>query len=502
VEITVSQSDVTNLFERDCEKGKTGKNGNPGRGAEGGSGGKHGQDAVLYFEPYEWLPSIVNTGQWRRHKGSRTDLEKVCLRNRIIGYKIREGISSNIQHAPEGERGTDGKKATDHLQQRHRSFNATDDVAASQFHSRHKTGKQDDGDLEWENRKEAIRSVERRRANEAESIVRKSRDIVGEQNAISHLEKQLAIDRQRLENMNEIHQHVRSKIQETLEQRIAQQTVVGQRITRQIKMNFKDDDLVLSAASSSVSSIGDSGRDVRSGRPVSHQPAAAIPCLAKVDDSIKSLMMSKDDDNKNVLPVLQTVQSLVLNLSLDDHENEWNSIEKIVCKMSSDSLKLADSLEFISSNLPLILSPVDQSPESCYLMEMIRTFLMETGHDQGTASVICVLYEFHQQRPITVQQVVALLSQISDWTQQSHILLGLFFDEWMLSSITKTIFQVSANEALGQSRASLFTEVWLQCSPLSKWTRSATLSDAVEKWLEKINFFLTIFPNCRGKVFI
>jgi hypothetical protein len=568
VEITVSQSCVTNLIERDCGDGKKGKNGDPGRGAEGGSGGKHGQDAFLYFEPDKWS-SIVNTGQWRRHKGSRTNLEKVCLRNRIIGYKIRGGISSNIQHAAEGKRGTEGKEAADHLQQRHRSFNATDDVVASKFHSLHKTGKQDDGDLEWENRKEAIRSGERRRANEAESIDRMSRDIVGGQNAISRHEEAMAIDRRRLEHMNEIHQRVRSKMKETFEQRITQQAVVGQRITRQQKLNFKDDELVLAAdASSSVSSTEDPGTNIRSGRPVPEQSTAALRCLAKVDDLIKSLMMSKDN-NKNLLTISQTVQALVLNLSLDGHENEWNSIEKMITQNleTNDPLKWVDSLEFVVSNLPLITSLADQTPASGNLIQALEKCLAaEDQEAKEMKDFICVLSQqlpilkvahsfpvlhlsgkirerleqseknspktgrksreqgiffekfflsalktmgkffsffpdFTWQKsgqplgPITVHQVLALLRDITDWTQQSHILLGLFLDKWMLSSITKTIFQVSGgNEELGQSRASLFTTVWLQCSLVSKkWTKSTALvqSLAENEWFQHVGQFVS-----------
>jgi hypothetical protein len=475
-------TDSSQFIERDCADGQNGKDGQPGRGAPGGTGGKRGQDAVLYFKPDKsW--SYILKGQWRRHKGSRTDLDKIYLLNIIMGYKIREDSCPRRQRAAEGKRGNEGKiPVADHLQQReHSSRNATADVA-SKLDSLRQSGSD-----ERERQLEATRYDER--ANETESINR----IVEERNVISRHEEALAVDRQRLERLDEICLRVRSKMKETFEQRIVLQSVVGQRITRQMKRNFEDEDLGLDASGGVA--ITDFGRDIRSGHPVSDQPAAAIRCLAELDAWISSLMMSKDDNNKNVLPILRTVQSLVLNLNLDDHENEWNSIEKIFSEMSSDPLKLADSLKFIGSNLRLIISLSDQSPARD-LIKTLERLLAPTVHDRGAATqnAICVLHEF-RQRPIKVKQVIALLSRISDWTQQSNILLGLFFNEWLLSTITKTILEVSgSNEQLGRSRASLFTEVWLQCSPLSnKWTSSSLSSTAVNQWLTKVNFFLTIF---------
>jgi hypothetical protein len=301
VEITVSQSDVTNLFERDCEKGKTGKNGNPGRGAPGGSGGKHGQDAFLYFEPDKWS-SIVNTGQWRRHKGSRTNLEKVCLANRIIGYSNKFGFPriwiSSMRYAAAGKRGNEGQiSEADDVPQRNHPFNAFADETASQFYShRHKTRKQDDGDLEWESKLEAIRSAERQQAEEAESIDRMSRDMVGEQNAISRHEKVLASDLKRLRRLKRIRLRVRSKILEIFEQCVVQQSVVGQTITRQIKLNFKDDDDFVLASSVSR----DSGRDVRSGRLVSEKSTVTQRCLVKFHELVNLIKFFKSKAIKRI----------------------------------------------------------------------------------------------------------------------------------------------------------------------------------------------------------
>jgi hypothetical protein len=475
-------TDLSQFIERDCADGQDGKDGQPGRGAPGGTGGKDGQDAFLYFKPDN---SWSLKGQWRRHKGSRTDLEKVCLfKSNIImlGYKIREENFPK-RYAAQGKHGNKGKiPVADHLQQRDRSSNATADVVASQLDNFHQSGS-DERERHLETTRRDVWAE-----TDAESINR----IIEERKTISRHKETLEVLNQQLKRLDEIGLRVRSKIQETFEQRITQQAVVSQRITRQQKLN---DDLVGLGASGSVTT--DPGRDIRSAHPVSDQPTAAIQCLAKLNAWISSLMMSKDDNNKNVLPILRTVQSLVLNLSLDDHEKEWNSIEKIFNEMSSDPLKLADSLKFIGSNLRLIISLADQSPATD-LIKNLEEYLASTGRDReaATKNTICVLHEFYRH-PIKFEEVINLLTSPSDsdWTQQSHILLGLFFDKWMLSSITKTIFQVSANEELGQSRASLFTKVWLQCSPLSKWTRSATLSDAVEKWLEGVFFFLNKFQS-------
>ncbi|XP_046647765.1 uncharacterized protein LOC124337788 [Daphnia pulicaria] len=474
-------TDLSQFIERDCADGQDGKDGQPGRGAPGGTGGKDGQDAFLYFKPDN---SWSLKGQWRRHKGSRTDLEKVCLLNLniiMLGYKIREENFPMRYEAAEGKRGNEGKiPVADHLQQRDRSSNATADVVASQLDNFHQSGSD-----ERERHLEATRRDEWAETD-AESINR----IIEERKTISRHKETLEVLNQQLKRLDEIGLRVRSKIQETLEQRITQQAVVSQRITRQQKLN---DDLVGLGASGSVTT--DPGRDIRSAHPVSDQPTAAIQCLAKLNAWISSLMMSKDDNNKNVLPILRTVQSLVLNLSLDDHEKEWNSIEKIFNEMSSDPLKLADSLKFIGSNLRLIISLADQSPATD-LIKNLEEYLASTGRDReaATKNTICVLHEFYQH-PIKFEDVINLLTRPSDsdWTQQSDIRLGLFFDKWLLSVISKTILEVYDDEELGTSRASLFAEVWLQCSPLSKWTRSAPSSDDVNEWLKGVYFFLNQF---------
>ncbi|XP_046437877.1 uncharacterized protein LOC124188985 [Daphnia pulex] len=481
-------TDSSKFILQDCTSGKDGKNGQPGHGAAGGSGGKDGLDAFLYFEPNDNRPYFWNTGYWRSHMGSRTDLEIVrwdgdgCN----IGHKIRSS-SSRRNQATEGKRGTEGQKAACQ-QQRQRSSNATTHQTASQFHSHHQTGS-DEYERERKRQAEARRHDEREKANERESINRMSREVVGERNAVSRHEGALAADRQRLERMDEIRQRVQAKIQETFEQRIAHQSVVGQRITRQMKLNFEDENLLGLPASRIPTNFAS---DVRSGRSVYGESTAALRCLAEIDALVMSIMMSKgDDSNLLTLKIPQAVQSLVLKLKFDKHEKEWESIEKIVSKVSSHPLKLADSLEFIASHLPLIISLADQSPASCNLIEILLAFLASTGQEAAEKNAIRVLHEFHQ-RPIPVQQVIVLLGCISDWTQQSQILLGLFLDKWILTNLTKTIFGAIGNKELRQPRASLFTEVWLQCSPMSKWTKSAApSSDAENEWLKHVDQFVS-----------
>jgi hypothetical protein len=207
--------------------------------------------------------------------------------------------------------------------------------------------------------------------------------------------------------------------------------------------------------------------------------------LAEVD----ALTHKRNCDNR--LKISKSVQSLVLKLSLDKHEKEWKAIEKII-NQTNDPLKLADSLEFIASNLPLIIALADQSPA----MEILQKFLASTGdghYQEITAEkdVICVLHELHQRPFITVQQVISLLRDISDWTQQSHILLSLLLEKWLLSTITKIICEVFGNDELGYSRVSLFAKVWMQCSLVSKFTKSAVLSsDAADVWFNHVEHFV------------
>ncbi len=258
-----------------------------------------------------------------------------------------------------------------------------------------------------------------------------------------------------------------------------------------MKLNFEDENLLGLPASRIPTNLV---RNVRSGRPVYGESTAALRCSAEVDALVMSIMTSKgDESNLLTLKIPQTVQSLVLKLKFEEHEKEWESIEKIVSKISKTNhpLKLADSLEFIASHLPLIISLADQSPTSCNLIEILLAFLASAGYEAGEKNAVWVLHEFHQ-RPIQVQQVIVLLGGISDWTQQSHILLGLFLDNWILTNITKKIFGIIGNKELRQSRANLFTEVWLQCSPVSKWTKSAALSsDAENEWLKHVNQFVS-----------
>lgn len=399
-QVTFLSSDFSQFIERDCADGQNGEDGQPGCGSTGGSGGKHGQDAVLYFEPDSLWPIIRSTGHWRSRKGSITLKEITFMEweNSItIGYTIKSNFPPMLKRqAVDGQKGINGKKAANHLQQR--SSNATADKTASRLHNHHKIGSDDNGS-EWEGRLEAILRDGRQITNETKSINRISSDMVGKQNVISRHEEALAADRQQLERMDKVRQRIQAKIEETLELRIAQQFVVGQRISRQVKFNFEDGDLGLAASSVTLTDLG---REIRSGRPVSENSTVALRCLAKVYAAIRSPVVSKRD-NRNPLTSFQIVQSLALKLNLDEHEKEWNYIEKIVRQNSECPMKLVHFLEFISTNLPLILSLAHQSPTSSNLIEILHTFLTSTGHDQGAEekNVICVLHQF-VQRPITV----------------------------------------------------------------------------------------------------
>jgi hypothetical protein len=493
-QVKYSRLESTNFpesIEKDNAEGPNGEDGQPGSGASGGSGGKNGLDAFLYFEPENMWPFFIrNTGKWRKHKGARNDLEEQRIWQIPIGYKICNNSSSRL--AAEGKRGTQGKKAAaDQLRRKFRSSSNSNSLeTTSQFD--HQT-RSDEYERERERQSEARRRDEQQRAKENESINRISRDVVGERNAISRHEQSLVADQQRLKSMDESRQRVQAKIQQTFEQRVVHQSVVGQRIARQVKLNLDDDNhFGLSASSELIAN--DLALDIRSGRPVSGKLTASLDCLAKLDS-----FKSKGESNNLLLKNSQLVQSLVLNLGLDKHDNEWNSIEKIISQISKtgDPQNSIDSLEFITSNLPLILQLVDQSPTSNSLIEIL--YMAVTSSDQETTAetdVICILHKFHQ-RPIKIQHVIDLICEKLDWTQESHILLGLFLDKWLLSTITQKIFKVYDNEELGHLRSSLFIKVWMQCSLVSN--AAVLSSDAVNEWFQHVQQFVSQLEGLKNE---
>ncbi len=203
----LQSNNYSESIEKDNADGQNGEDGQPGHGAPGGSGGKNGLDTFLYFDPNDSRPHIWNTGHWRYHKGSRSDL-KVQSRDGCcctLGYKVY--CNSSRRQAVEGKRGTEGKKATDQLQQKLRTSNSQQ--TTSQFPNQTRS---DEYERERERQLRARRRDEQQRAKENESINRMSRGVVGERNAISRHEETLVADQQRLKSMDESRQRVQAKI--------------------------------------------------------------------------------------------------------------------------------------------------------------------------------------------------------------------------------------------------------------------------------------------------
>lgn len=472
-------------IEKDYSNGATGKQGTPGKGGISGRGGQHGQDAVYYFEGKDSTFRVC-TGDWKKHLGSRNDVKKKWLEgwfgDRHFGYHRTE--NSNPKWASAGKRGREGERANQRQNQNSRTRNS------GSLQQRDRSTNNQSQLTEMEQAIAAQRVSQEEIKRESQTLSRCTAALDSQRNRISNVQQEIELAHQEITVNETTRQRVKVKIHEMLQQHIVHQVVVRQNVTRQINLQFENDNQL--GLQQKETLINLNPLTLHAGSRSGSNTAESTQILDNLLFSDGSAFSIEDR-----LKLMNATQMLHLKLGTNrqDYNRQWLFVGKLIEKYSNSTQRLIAGLEFLEINQGLMMKLLDRKTNRD-LIEVLRTFLASIETYEGDA--IGTLFEFGvHDLPYQTSKVLLGGLELKISSNDAQLLLALAINNRMLGQVTKEITDLLGDDRKTARRcAELLWQVYDLHSLPHKMKETAQTSDA-----DLTDFYSSFFDELYEELF-